>query len=358
MVAVGNTDINEFYIGEEPVREIWNGSTLVWPEDPLLLSAIKIEIPESLRHTGYHWCTLEIITPYGGYEMQYQLSYDGITWHDLSRGVASHEFKFATDMYIQYEDEGIQYLYVRGYPTTTLPSSFESQRRIYFYSDTSDYQWLDLPVLDILGDVRSLIDYRDVEGTPIPKYAFQGLFQDDRYIGSCFGNANRLVLPMTTVPEGCFKDMFKGVISLRKGPESIVAESIGNHACENMFSGCTGMTQGVNYFPATTIGQFACMNMYSGCKSLKAGYTPNDATLPTGAYVGMFYNCSSLDSIRCLAKSISGNPEEPSNQALYEWVKGVDAQGNEGTLYVDKDTTLFYEGASTVPSGWRVVNYN
>lgn len=356
MVAVGNTDINEFYIGEEPVREIWNGSTLVWPEDPLLLSAIKIEIPESLRHTGYYWCTLDIFIP--GNDMTYQYSKDGTTWYDFNPQTVWVDFKFATDMYIQYEGEGIQYLYVRGFPNGTLPSSFESQRPIHFRSDTSDYLWKDTPVLDISGDIRALIDYRDVEGTPIPKYAFQGLFEDDIWEGSCFGNANRLFLPMSTVPEGCFKDMFLNVTSLRRGPESIPATSIGDHACENMFQGCTGLTGGVKYFPATTIGQFACMNMYSNCKSLKAGYTPNDATLPTGAYVGMFYNCSNLDSIRCLAKSISGHPEEPTNQALYEWVKGVDAQGNEGTLYVDKDTTLFYEGASTVPSGWRVVNYN
>lgn len=364
MVAVGNTDINEFYIGEEPVTEIWNGSTLVWPEDPLLLSAIKIEIPESLRNSGSHYCDVTFDAPYcwpddrpghaGEFiysEMAYLFDVPG----DITDwSVFFHEkrtVRLGTKEYIAaHPGEAFPEVYLRGYERFSHwhSDSWAGQWRLQITTHTGDQAWAGRPILKVSGDIRALIDYNNPSTVDMPSWAFAELFSDTGDT-ACIGDASRLVLRKQGSTNGCYRYMFRGLKSLQVAPGAIYGDTVEGAACEGMFSGCTGLTQGVEYFPATTVGIVGCRSMYNGCTSLVSGVTPSDQTLPTDAYDNMFDGCSSLIQVKCPAISASGD------SPLGNWLRGVAANG---TLLRDKNSTLFYEGSPYVPNGWTVVNYN
>ena len=62
----------------------------------------------------------------------------------------------------------------------------------------------------------------------------------------------------------------------------------------------------------------------------------------------MFYGCSKLSSISMLATDIS------AHSCLSEWVKNV---SSIGTFIKAKEMVSLPEGASGIPSGWLVKDY-
>jgi hypothetical protein len=58
----------------------------------------------------------------------------------------------------------------------------------------------------------------------------------------------------------------------------------------------------------------------------------------------MFFQCSSLNSVTCLATSISKNN-------IYQWLYGVAANG---TFTKAAGVTSWETGVSGIPSGWTV----
>ena len=59
----------------------------------------------------------------------------------------------------------------------------------------------------------------------------------------------------------------------------------------------------------------------------------------------MFYNCTSLSSIKCLATDIS------ASYCTQNWVNGVAATG---TFIKDPNMSSWPIGVSGIPSGWTI----
>ena len=143
----------------------------------------------------------------------------------------------------------------------------------------------------VYGNAMSLIYYTDFEDEKeIPdNYTFQKLFLNNNHIKN--HETLDLVLPATTLSEGCYKMMFYGCTGLTRSPE----------------------------LPA--------------------------ATLPKESYNYMFYNCKNLDSVKCLATDIS------AADCTTNWLVNVSDTGTflsaqENSIWQSKDKS------SGIPRAW------
>ena len=249
---------------------------------------------------------------------------------------------------------------------------------------------------NIEGNIMSLlygddfIGQTDLSGIIFP---FSSLFSNCTTLQS----AENLILPVTTLVDGCYQYMFADCTSLTKAPE-LPATELAYSCYDSMFYGCTnlqtapellatklapycysGMFQGCTSLieapelPATTLEDYCYLGMFEGCTSLTTAPELIVTTLRYGCYYGMFegctslttapelpatelvdwcYNrmfngCSKLNYIKMLATDIS------ANSCLSNWVNGV---AKTGTFVKHPDMTSLPSGASGIPTGWTVVN--
>ena len=145
-----------------------------------------------------------------------------------------------------------------------------------------------------IGNIMSLLyggDFEDKKDLTGKNYAFCKLFYNNRNLV----NAEKLILPATTLDSYCYASMFQGCTSLVSAPE----------------------------LPATTL--------VSNC------------------YDSMFNGCSNLNNITMLATDIS------ATRCLTSWVSGV---ASSGTFVKHPDMTSLTTGDSGIPSGWTVEDYS
>ena len=88
--------------------------------------------------------------------------------------------------------------------------------------------------------------------------------------------------------------------------------------------------------------------MFKGSGITKSPILPAEI-LTTGCYNRMFYNCSSLNTIKCL------NTTEFDSLYSNDWVKGV---AQSGTFYYNRNLTNTYFGDYGIPPGWISTNLN
>ena len=169
------------------------------------------------------------------------------------------------------------------------------------------------------GNIMSLLFNDDFEHeTDLTgyDYAFAGLFIQQPIV-----NESELLLPATTLTDGCYGNMFQGCTSLTTAPE----------------------------LPATTLAKQCYYNMFYGCTSLSTAPTLPATTLATKCYYHMFYGCSNLNNITMLATDIS------ASSCLTGWVTTVSSTGTfvkNSALSVD----TIGRGNSGIPNGWTVVD--
>ena len=113
-----------------------------------------------------------------------------------------------------------------------------------------------------------------------------------------------------------------------------------------MYYGCTSLTNFNNTI--SVAGNYDCYEMFRGCSSLVNGPILTCATLGSNAYYNMFYGCSALSSLTCLATNVS------ASGCTTNWLKNVSATG---TFTKDPNMSDWPTGASGIPEGWTVVDY-
>ncbi|MDO4957239.1 MAG: hypothetical protein Q4E60_09515, partial [Bacteroidales bacterium] len=114
-----------------------------------------------------------------------------------------------------------------------------------------------------------------------------------------------------------------------------------------MFYGCTSLTSAPE-LPATTLTP-SCYNvMFVYCTSLTSAPELPATTLTPSCYCGMFVDCTSLKTVKMAATDIS------AFRCLLDWLYGV---SSTGTFYKNKNATWDVTGASGVPEGWTVIEY-
>ena len=126
-------------------------------------------------------------------------------------------------------------------------------------------------------------------------------------------------LPVTTLYEACYYQMFYNCTSLVTAPE----------------------------LPATTLAYYCYGHMFYGCSSLVNAPELPATTLKELCYGGMFNGCTKLNYIKMLATDIS------ASECLGGWVSSV---SSTGTFVKHPNMTSLPTGSSGIPSGWTVYN--
>ena len=222
---------------------------------------------------------------------------------------------------------------------------------------------------DIEGNIMSLINSRDFATltTLQRNNTFCELFE------GCTGltSAENLILPATTLTEGCYKDMFLGCSSLTTAPAlpaktlayncyyemfkdciklttapELPATTLADYCYNNMFKGCSSLTTAPSILPANTLVESCYSGMFNGCRSLTTAPVLPATTLASYCYNSMFWNCRSLNYIKCLATNI------PSS-STGGWVSGV---ASKGTFVKNPSMSGWATGSDGIPSGWTVQN--
>ena len=140
------------------------------------------------------------------------------------------------------------------------------------------------------------------------------------FIGSMnLTDASNLIMPVTSLTEHCYHEMFDGCTALVTAP-ALPATTLANDCYTNMFHDCTSLTN-APALPATTLA--------------------NDC------YGNMFVGCTSLNYIKCLATDIS------AANCTVNWVNGV---SSDGIFAKDANMTNWTTGVDGIPAGWVIEN--
>lgn len=268
-----NLEIDNAYVGSDQVDRIYLGADIVWertqptPPEPVY-SAMPL--------------TFEII------------SAGTINWRPVS--TTSSPIKT-----IQYR--------VNNNPWSTITSTYDSPSitvnagdKVQFVGNNNTYASgtagnhfvSQTAVFNAYGNVMSLIDasnyMNNTTMTSANTYAFATLFLD------CTGlrSAENLILPATTLAEGCYSNMFSGCTELTSVPE-LGATTLAKSCYNAMFGNCTSLT-GVpaDYLPVKGLKENCYFGMFRNCTSLTAAPELPATSMAKYCYTSMFEDCDSL----------------------------------------------------------------
>ena len=169
---------------------------------------------------------------------------------------------------------------------------------------------------NVYGNIMSLLYNDDFIGqtdlTNTGDYAFASLFG-----GTDIINTHNLILPVTTLTNYCYVNMFNGCTSLTTAPE----------------------------LPATTLAQGCYDGMFYSCTSLATAPELPATTLAEGCYESMFDGCKKLNYIKAMFTT------EPSTTYTDSWVSDVSPTG---IFIKNTEATWDVIGNNGVPSGWLI----
>ena len=199
-----------------------------------------------------------------------------------------------------------------GIKNINIPVVLNTGDKMYFRNDTgkfsrviyhsSSYEtsyitfttnnWQD--GVNVGGDIRTLINYRNVDNTILEDGMFSNLFSHT-YGGTITAkivDASNLKLPFTELTLYCYYSMFNGCTKLTSTP-TLPATTLAKYCYNYMFRSCSSLTT-LPELPATTM-QYGCYSgMFRGCTKLTTVPTLPTTTLAESCYSSMFMDCSSL----------------------------------------------------------------
>lgn len=192
---------------------------------------------------------------------------------------------------------------------------------------------------NIGGNIMSLLygdNFKNSVFTSDNTYAFSSLFYSDSYLV----NAGNLLLPATTLVEGCYNMMLRNCPLLTTVP-ALPASTLANKCYYGMFRECTGLTTAPT-LPATTLANECYSNLFNGCTSLTTAPVLPATTLADGCYKELFSGCTNINSVTTYANNIS------ASNCLLNWLNNVAATGD----FYNLGGATYESGVSGIPSGW------
>ena len=117
-------------------------------------------------------------------------------------------------------------------------------------------------------------------------------------------------------------EIYGNVMSLLKGKDNLAsANSIeGNNAFYGLFAGADKLVNSPErnlVLPATSLKQGCYQDMFSGCKGIEKAPELPAPTLVKDCYSGMFADCSKLSAVKCLATDAS------ADGCVKDWLEGA-----------------------------------
>ncbi len=202
----------------------------------------------------------------------------------------------------------------------------------------------------VYGNINSLRDpffFYNTSANPAllkaGKTAYAYLFYHG-YIGNqiCNHPYKDILLPATEVGESAYEGMFGNCINLTRAPE-LPATTLARCCYRAMFNSCGNLKKAPE-LPAMQLAEQCYSGMFRNCYSLETAPELPAEKLKTEwgfCYGEMFYGCSNLKQITCLAKN-------PSSKFTVSWVSGVPFSG----LFIQHPDAIWQAGVSGIPAGW------
>ena len=195
----------------------------------------------------------------------------------------------------------------------------------------------------ISGNIMSLV----ADAEHLSESAFQGAFSKGSNNQVTYIDINPdfpLILPVKTLANKCYMQMFRNCTSLQCAPQFRV-EGTAYRCCYNMFRQCTNLTDisGIE-LPAMELSQDCYRELLRQCSNLKTSPVLPAKTLVQECYRQMF-SASGITTIVCLATNIS------ATNCLSDWVSGLPSKG---TFYKAPGVN-YPRNNNGIPSGWTVV---
>ena len=167
----------------------------------------------------------------------------------------------------------------------------------------------------VYGNIMSLLDsvnFSTKKDITTP-YAFEYMFFDNEEFLKSHPEKN-LMLPATTLSEGCYYGMFYGCSDFSKAPE----------------------------LPATTLAPKCYEDMFNDCVALEKAPVLPATTLVEKCYKEMFSGCEKLNYVKCLATDFS------ATDCTANWLEDVSDSGT----FVKAEGANWSTGNSGIPENW------
>ena len=293
---------------------------------------------------------------------------------------------------------------MQGTTVTNLTLSLNKGEKVYFRNDNGYFCYMDSITdrhshmfssdenIKVGGNIKSLLNYKDMNGTKLKKGCFNNMFSGAEYLSDaknlilsdtnlekncyyslfegCYALTNTPVLPATNLASHCYDSMFSST-ALTTAPK-LPATKLAPYCYRNLFFGCTSLVNAPE-LPATTMATSSYDSMFYFCTSLTTAPELPATTLAVSCYFSMFKNCSKLTSAPALPAtklafhcyvSIFENCSKLNSLIVYAndnsakdctmgWLSNV---ASEGTFHNLGTATYEIDSPSGIPSGWTIVN--
>lgn len=288
-IKIGSLDISAFKVGSDDCK-VYLGDTLLYPT-----SYVKNYFRLVSRGSGT--ITFFANRADSGNTLSYSLN-SGSTWSVLENGSPSPSLS-----------EG-DVVMLKGSNLTINGGGIGT------FSSTTNF--------DVEGNIMSLHYGDNFEGETSlsgKDNAFMNLFSGCTTVI----NADKLVLPATTLSKQCYCNMFIRAINLAKPPSLSAATTLDVGCCQNMYYN----------------------NPNNSSFSVEESYFLPATTLVQDCYRQMFFGCSNFNKITCLATSGIN-----TNNSTNNWLTNTSSSG-----------TFTRTAGVSWPSGnsgrklWTLVNY-
>lgn len=148
-------------------------------------------------------------------------------------------------------------------------------------------------IINVYGNIENLLDYHIVaQGNhpPMDNYCYEDLFNNTGNIQI----TSALILPATTLSEGCYASMFSNCGNLLEAP-ILPATTLAKYCYYQMFYGCRLLTT-APILPATALANNCYSVMFMNCTSLVTAPSLPATVAFAGCYSSMFMNCTLLET--------------------------------------------------------------
>ena len=281
----GNSQVVNYYLGNAPVKYVYQGNNIVYensspgPTPPVDYSTQYFTL-SALSAGNICWSSYD---GNDGGPINAVISYsknDG-AWTDITAATDN-----STTISVSAGDK------VRFKGLNATYGSAKSNNN--FGNSTAD--------MIAYGNIMSLIYGDNFTGqtTLASAYTFSNLFRAANvYV------AENIVLPATTLADGCYNYMFYGA-PIITGPE-LPATTLAVKCYQYMFSGCTNLTAATTSISATTIPSQCCQYMFANCSNLATAPALPATTIGEYGYRNMFINCRSFTTAPALPATTLAN---------------------------------------------------
>lgn len=352
MIKYNSNTINDWYFDESDIIKVYRNNSVCYYK----ITSGGAPEPQYRTISGETYCSGS--TGYDKYvDIYSQVSYDGgSTWETTATtptlveanspdcGYVRNYFKFVaketcTFKFTSHADVStntVDYSLDSGATWTTLANgvyspSVSSGNVIMWKSTTLQIRanagcgtFSSTGNFDVEGNVMSLYYGDNFEGETSlsgKDYAFMNLFSGCTTVI----NADKLVLPATTLSKQCYCNMYNRAINLAKPPSLSAATTLAVGCCQNMYYNSpnnTSFSVAESYFlPATTLVQ--------------------------DCYRQMFYGCSNFNKITCLATSGIN-----TNNSTNNWLTNTSSSGT-----FTRTAGVSWPTSNNGRKSWTLVNY-